>query len=236
MFRLRNFDKLLEGVYGKLKTGDLLILSCSATKQMFPGQIPAMIRYDGPAYRVLRSFLRKWSWPLGVKIGVLSARYGLMGALAPTELYDQRMTVERAEQLAEETFRTLTNWSGNCSSLTIVCGKEYLPALQPERFGSLNIPEILVADGAIGMKLRHLSGFLQNRRGEQRRQRPEPRSRRLRSTEKIYPYGSTGIGTRASSAPVRARARPTPFWRLRCIFLCERAGAHHNSRTGCIPL
>lgn len=146
---------------------------------MFPGQIPAMIRYDGPAYRVLRSFLREWSWPPAVKIGVLSARYGLMGALAPTEFYDQRMTIERAEQLAEETFRTLINWSRDCSSLTVLCGKEYLPALRPERFGSLDIPEVRVADGAIGMKLRHLSGFLQNRRGERRRQRPEPRSRRL---------------------------------------------------------
>jgi hypothetical protein len=37
----------------------LLILACSATKRSEPGRIHALIRYDGPSYRVVRRFLQR---------------------------------------------------------------------------------------------------------------------------------------------------------------------------------
>ena len=36
----------------------LLILSCSQKKRSNPGSIPALKRYDGPAFRVMNKFIR----------------------------------------------------------------------------------------------------------------------------------------------------------------------------------
>src|SRR5438105_2057619 len=42
---------------------NLLVLGCSATKFDCGGLLPAIHRYDGPSFRVLRSFLRGHRWP-----------------------------------------------------------------------------------------------------------------------------------------------------------------------------
>ena len=36
----------------------LLVLACSERKRAGPGLLPAAERYDGPAFRVLRAYLR----------------------------------------------------------------------------------------------------------------------------------------------------------------------------------
>jgi hypothetical protein len=41
------------------RTGRMLILACSRRKRPDEGLLPAIERYDGPAFRVLRRFLRK---------------------------------------------------------------------------------------------------------------------------------------------------------------------------------
>jgi len=69
----------------------LVILGCSQKKLTSAGVLPAIERYNGPTYQVLRSFLRHSAWPGSLSVGVLSARYGLIGGLAPIEYYDQRM-------------------------------------------------------------------------------------------------------------------------------------------------
>ena len=74
----------------------LVVLSCSATKFHTLGGLPAIDLYDGPMYRVLRSFLRESIWPSLLFVAVLSARYGLIGGLASIEYYDQKMDRHRA--------------------------------------------------------------------------------------------------------------------------------------------
>ena len=51
----------------------LLVMGCSETKRT-PGLLPAIDRYDGSAYRVLRSYLREREWPTNLSIAVLSAK------------------------------------------------------------------------------------------------------------------------------------------------------------------
>jgi len=76
----------------------LLILSCSQKKRPGPAPLPAIERYDGPAYRVLRKYLR--SEPIAPpSTWVLSAKYGLVNADHPMQDYDQRMTEELAKAL-----------------------------------------------------------------------------------------------------------------------------------------
>ena len=38
----------------------LLLLSCSQRKRPDPGLLPAIERYDGPQYQVLRTFIREY--------------------------------------------------------------------------------------------------------------------------------------------------------------------------------
>ena len=58
----------------------LLILGCAGRKRDSDGLLPALDRYDGPSYRVVRKFLREYRWPEDVSIAVLSAEHGLLSA------------------------------------------------------------------------------------------------------------------------------------------------------------
>jgi hypothetical protein len=62
-------------------TKQLLVLGCSQTKRDAPGFLPAIERYDGSPYRVLRSYLRERDWPDQLSVAILSAKHGLVGAL-----------------------------------------------------------------------------------------------------------------------------------------------------------
>src|SRR2546422_10068170 len=77
----------------------LVVLGCSAAKTNVRGIIPAINLYDGPAFRVLRAFLRDYRWPDPLSIAVLSAKYGLIGGLAHIATYNRRMTPHRAPEL-----------------------------------------------------------------------------------------------------------------------------------------
>lgn len=74
----------------------LLILSCSATKRTGPKYMPAIDRYDGPLWQTLRTVD-----PDGklAQVAFLSAHLGFRAASTPIELYDARMSRERAEAM-----------------------------------------------------------------------------------------------------------------------------------------
>jgi hypothetical protein len=94
----------------------LIVLGCSATKFPTDTGLPAICLYNGPAFKVLRAFLRHYRWPSPLSIAILSAKHGMIGALASILPYDQRMTSERASQLAPA-----VNYScapGECSGLS----------------------------------------------------------------------------------------------------------------------
>ena len=54
----------------------LLILGCADRKRDSSGLLPALDRYDGPAYRVIRNFLREYQWSEDVSIAVLLQSMG----------------------------------------------------------------------------------------------------------------------------------------------------------------
>lgn len=79
-----------------------LILACSATKNTVPGRLPALHRYDGPAWRTLRANVSPVEILHGyaeLAVYALSAEHGLIAAETWIADYDRRMTPARAKEL-----------------------------------------------------------------------------------------------------------------------------------------
>ncbi|MGE3268871.1 MAG: DUF6884 domain-containing protein [Chloroflexota bacterium] len=108
----------------------LLILRCASTKRPGAAPMPALERYDGPAFRVLRKYLRSEPSdpPL---IRIVSAEHGLMSEEQLIEEYDRRMTVERAQELRPAVLATLEALVQRrpVREVMVVVGQTYLQAL-----------------------------------------------------------------------------------------------------------
>jgi len=137
----------------------LVVLGCSATKVATQGALPAITLYDGPTFRVFRSFLRDYYWPQSLSVAVLSAKYGIIGGLSQITTYDQRMTSDRAAELARTVSKTLQDWSNSHSRIDLVLGQDYLHSIEPQLF-SREVPVMQVVAGAIGRKLSRLHDML----------------------------------------------------------------------------
>ena len=84
-----------------------LIVGCSRTKTDSPGLLPAVQRYDGPIYRVIRRYLREApSAQRSLEIFVLSAEFGLIPGEAEIPAYDRLMTASRADELRPQVLNT----------------------------------------------------------------------------------------------------------------------------------
>src|SRR4051794_20020852 len=157
----------------------LLILSCSATKRDDEGLLPALERYDGPMYHVLRAFLRKAEWSTLLSVGVLSARYGLIGGLASVDDYDQRMTRLRSAELrAGHSTKVLGEWGCSHNRVSLVLGKDYLSTLDVDALRDQGLePEVV--EGPIGIKLNGLRTLLHGLDHQLRPGRPTPTPGRM---------------------------------------------------------
>lgn len=144
----------------KVRSKQLLVIGCSQTKRDTEGLLPAIDRYDGSSYRVLRSFLRGREWPSSLSVAVLSARYGLVGGFTEIEDYDERMTSSRAKEWAPLCGETLGKWSERHKSVHFSLGKDYLPAVMPAIQERLCL-ETEIFQGPIGMKLNQIKTFLE---------------------------------------------------------------------------
>lgn len=143
----------------------LLILKCSARKRGEAEPIPAIERYDGPLWQVLRSFRR--TQPLfaaDLDVYVLSAAFGLIPASQPIPPYDQTMAPERADELRPvvlERFRALVD--NGCRDLCLGLSQRYLRAM---RGWETVVPPgmaVTLTDGPMGTKLGQLRAWLEGR-------------------------------------------------------------------------
>lgn len=139
----------------------MLILACSQRKRPDEQLLPALERYDGPAFRVLRRFLRDSSSdPPDVLI--LSAEYGLIPHDLPIAAYDRKMTPDRAHQLRPRVlaeFERMTT-SRPFPEILIFAGRQYLPALYTDGSSLSDNATIRVCVGSLGRKLAELHDWL----------------------------------------------------------------------------
>jgi len=136
----------------------LVVLGCSATKFEVDGHVPAVHLYDGPVFRVLRSRLRTHKWSKDLSIGVLSAKYGLIGAVAPIKTYDQRMTPNRAAFLRARVTSSLKELAEKHQRIHFVLGRDYLEAIDCSAIRDR--ADLEYVDGGIGVKLHRFSNLL----------------------------------------------------------------------------
>jgi hypothetical protein len=82
-----------------------LFLSCSRRKSPEAELMPAIRRYEGPCFRVLRSYLRD-AGENPLRIWILSAEHGLIRGQDPILPYDRIMTPTRADTLRPSVMAT----------------------------------------------------------------------------------------------------------------------------------
>ncbi len=140
----------------------LLILSCSQRKHPSQEPLPAIERYNGPLFFVLRRFLREC--PLKAKqldVYILSAAYGLISKDHQTKLYDQKMNLMRVAEIQSDVKSSFLNViQNNYISVCFVLGRMYLKVF--EELGNI-IPihiEKIVTYGTIGKKQTQLKNWL----------------------------------------------------------------------------
>lgn len=149
----------------------LLILGCSAAKRHDAGLMPAIERYDGPAFRVLRLAQREGNLPWLTWIRILSAKYGLMGPEDMIEDYNQVMTPQRAAELVGAVsvhLFGLLRQHPECNDIFINVGAAYAPALAGFADWCLrHAIRCTVASGGIGTRCSQLKVWLEARSDEQ---------------------------------------------------------------------
>ncbi|MDJ1176939.1 DUF6884 domain-containing protein [Roseofilum capinflatum] len=139
----------------------LLILSCSQAKRSQAEALPALERYDGPAFRVVRRFLNQQPDP-ALDIYVLSGKFGLICSDRLIPNYDQKMTQARSLELNPSivTHLEATLKVHDYHRLLICVTKKYLKALKGY---SQIIPvsvDVTLATGTLGRKLSVLRQWL----------------------------------------------------------------------------
>lgn len=108
----------------------VLIIACSQRKNAAAGQLPALDRYDGPAFRVLRKYLRDEAAGSPAVL-ILSAKYGLIAASRKIPDYDVRMSAARAKVLKEKVLAAAKTYlaGGRWDEVGVCLGKHYRVAL-----------------------------------------------------------------------------------------------------------
>ena len=141
----------------------LLILSCSQKKCSSPGSIPALERYDGPAFRVMSKFIRGCSSEAQLPdTYILSAKFGLISADKPIPHYDRRMTPQRVEKLQQPTLNELKQIldGKQYQEFFISMGKDYLKVLEGYKSLTSTNLNVTVSQGSMGCKLAELRNWL----------------------------------------------------------------------------
>lgn len=141
-----------------------VFLGCSRRKTLDANLLPAIERYDGPCFRVLRRYLRDEIIDVP-QVWILSARFGLLSAEQRIPSYEESMSPKRANELRSAVFRVfLRSWQSHPFKEAFVnLGANYARVMSacwvqlPERV------RVQHASGSIGGRCSQLHAWL---RGE----------------------------------------------------------------------
>lgn len=140
----------------------LLILKCSSRKRTDQQLLPAIERYDGPMWQVLRSYLRDFPGVTAdLDIYGLSAEFGLFPASEKIPWYERTMELARAQELHAQVMQRFHMLMGSgYEQLCMGVSHRYLNALQGWESMIPDLLEVTVTDGTAGVKLGQLRAWL----------------------------------------------------------------------------
>lgn len=185
-----------------------LLLGCSRAKRHDSGLLPALERYDGPSFRVLRRYLRAnligdANSELVPDVYVLSAEFGLIPGDFPIPGYDRQMTVQRAVELHEIALNAFGSvMHTGYTELCLAMSAKYLTALVGWPTLVPSGTSVTVADGPQGLKLAQLKCWLWQADASVRPQKQQ--TVRANGVVRLR-----GVELRLTSAQVVERARVT---------------------------
>jgi len=138
----------------------LLVQSCSATKQEVKNPVQALDLYDGYFFKIIKKAARAGRLQPGLDILIISAKHGIVKPDDKIGYYDQRMDVERAQDLNPKVVETITDRVAEegHEKVWINLGKDYLPAVDGLE-AAVDVPVEYIEGCGIGMKgkrLKHL--------------------------------------------------------------------------------
>lgn len=139
----------------------LLIIACSRSKNSQSELLPAIERYNGPTFRLLRRFLGQ-NASFSLDIYILSAKFGLIHSEQLIPDYNQEMTYKRSLELQPAIQEKLTGILNNSSykKVYFCLGKVYFSALNGYSSIIGEDVEVNIATGSIGNKLFKLHTWL----------------------------------------------------------------------------
>lgn len=138
----------------------LLIQSCSNRKREASSRIPALERYDGYFFRIIKKAMSEGALRDDIDIVILSAEFGLIDLDDPIPMYDRQMTSKRAEELRDDVLSSLASRVRTDGYETVVVNmaNEYEKAIEGID-SQLDIDVSRISGrgiGAKGRKLKHL--------------------------------------------------------------------------------
>ena len=139
----------------------LLIINCSKSKYSDVENLPAIERYNGVVFRVVRKFLRQQTSD-HLDIFILSAKFGLISSHELIPNYDQKMDKKRSQEIQSSVnakFCELLQ-TGVYNRCLLCMSQDYLHIFNEYEE---NIPKnltITIATGTIGKKLSILHQWL----------------------------------------------------------------------------
>ena len=108
----------------------VLVLGCSGRKRSESVPLPAVDRYDGPLFRVVRRYLGSAPLVALPDIFVLSVEHGLIRGERLIAPYDRQMTPRRARALQAEVVAGLAAHVANIpADLLVSCSRAYATTL-----------------------------------------------------------------------------------------------------------
>ena len=138
----------------------LLIISCSQRKRTDPEPLPAIERYDGVNFRMIRKLRRQGELPANLDVLIISAKYGLIKGGDVIAWYDQRMTRQRALELRDHVSNNLDGIlrAGKYQEIFVNLGKDYMPMLENSKF--IVDARVIHATGGIGRKMAQMLSLI----------------------------------------------------------------------------
>lgn len=137
----------------------LLLLSCSDAKRVQPIEpLPAIDRYNGVFFQVLKKWRREHPQAQGPDVLIISARFGLLSPETPIPYYDQRLKADQAKILAPKVQAVLQGQmtARGYTDILVNLGRDYLPVLD----GLVGMQTAKWCHGPIGVRARQLKAWL----------------------------------------------------------------------------